>query len=183
MSRKLTQSIATTLGIRELKLVILFCANILLWLKWFFMPSAHHWMMLILSICKFCLLRLTAKFFSLLAAKIHGFPAMLLVSVSSSCFTSCLNGVTQLLALFGFCWSNSMVVTLGLERILWAQWAGAVSSSLVCGQTQAQHPALPPALSFLINECSLSPEGSSEVYNSILYCWFPFFKALQSPFY
>lgn len=82
--------------------------------------------------------------------------------------------------LFGFCWSNSVVATLGLERILWAQWAGAVSSSSLacgcssggCGQTQAQHPALPLALSFLVNECSLSPEGSSEVYNSIWYCWF-----------
>lgn len=33
MSRKLTQSIAATMGIHELKLAILFCANILFWLK------------------------------------------------------------------------------------------------------------------------------------------------------
>lgn len=92
-------------------------------------------------------------------------------------------------ALSGFCWSDPVVVTPGLERILWAQWAGAVSSSsLVCGcssgargQTQAQHPALFPTLSFLPNECSLSPEGSSEVYNSILCCWFSFSQGPTVP--
>lgn len=113
----------------------------------------------------------------------------MLVSVFSSCFTFCLNVVDEPPALFGFCCSNSVAVTLDPERILWAQWAGAVSSSSLPvtvpvgarGQTQALHPALFPALSFLINECSLSPEGSSEVCNSILYCWFSFSQGPTVP--